>query len=205
MVYEKINEFVVTAGISRSTLYRFYKKNKEFWLATKLKNNKRLIPITHAKYFDSEALFEELKIVELENKSLRNLITCLADKDTLQKTFWDMDWSFFVTVAYRAERNKKSCFRLMHLLNDQLTDKYGDETRLRMFFVTEPFANRNGYHNHFALYVENKKIEPQICDYIRKFFEYDRVDIAAYDMFQAGIFYMTKEGLQGDDWDILKN
>lgn len=205
MVYEKVNEFVITAGISRSTLYRFYKRNQEFWQETKLKNNKRFIPSTHAKYFDSEALFDELKTAQLENKSLRNLITCLADKDTLPRTFWDMNWSFFVTVAYHAERNKKSCFRLMHQLNEELTEKYGDDTKIRMFFTTEPFTNRKGYHNHFTLYIENKKLEPQVCNDIRKFFEYDRIDILAYDMFKAGLFYMTKEGLQGDDWDILKN
>ena len=164
-----------------------------------------MIPTTHAKYFDSEALFDELKTAQLENKSLRNLITCLADKDTLPRTFWDMSWSFFVTVAYHNERNKKSCFRLMHLLNDTLTEKYGDDTKIRMFFTTEPFANRKGYHNHLTLYIENKKLEPQVCNDIRKFFEHDRVDISAYDMFKAGLFYMTKEGLQGDDWDFLKN
>ncbi|TPD73664.1 hypothetical protein [Flavobacterium microcysteis] len=205
MVYEKVNEFVITAGISRSTLYRFYKKNQEFWQETKLKNSKRLVPSTHAKYFDSEALFDELKTAQLENKSLRNLITCLADKDTLPRTFWDMDWSFFIMVAYQAERNKKSCFRLMHQLNEELTEKYGDDTKIRMFFTTEPFTNRKGYHNHFTLYIENKKLEPQACNDIKKFFEYDRIDITAYDMFKAGLFYMAKEGLQGDDWDILKN
>ena len=205
MVYEKITEFIISTRISRSTLYRFYKKNEEFWSETKLKSNKRMIPITHAKYFNSEVLFDELKTAKLENKSLRNLITYLADKDSYPRLFWDMNWSFFFTVAYRAERNKKSCFRLMHQLNEELTEKFGDDTKLRLFFTTEPFSNRKGYHNHFVFYIENKKLEPQICDYIRKFFEYDRVDASAYDMFQAGIFYMSKEGMQGEDWDILKN
>lgn len=205
MVYEKVEEFIVTARISRSTLYRFYKRNQDFWQETKLKNNIRMIPSNHAKYFDKEALFDELKFAKLENKSLRNLITCLAEKDTLPRTFWEMEWSFFVTVAYRAERNKKSCFRLMHALNEELFAKYGDDTQIRIFFTTEPFTNRKGYHNHFVLYIENKKLEPQVCEYIKKFFEYDRIEVSAYDMYQAGIFYMTKEGLQGDDWDILKN
>lgn len=205
MVYEKIKEFIVKARISRSTLYRFYKKNDEFWQETKLKNNKRMIPCNHTKYFDNEALFDELKIVKLENKSLRHLITCLAEKDTLSKIFWEMEWSFFVTVAYRAERNKKSCFRIMHQLQDEMNEKFGDDNKIRMFFVTEPFTNRKGYHNHFVLYIENKRLEPQVCDYIRKFFEYDRIDVSAYDMYQAGLFYMAKEGLQGEDWDILKN
>lgn len=70
MVYEKIDEFIVTAGISRSTLYRFYKKNEEFWSETKLKSGKRMIPTIHAKYFDSEVLFDAIPIVLKELKLL---------------------------------------------------------------------------------------------------------------------------------------
>lgn len=205
MVYEKLNEFLLTAGISRSTLYRFYKKNEEFWSETKLKSNKRLIPINHAKYFDSEILFDELKTSTIEIKSLRNLISCLADKNSLPSFFWHMDWSFFLTVAYKADRNKKSCYRLMHSLNEELVAKYGDETKIRIFFTTEPFTNRKGYHNHFFIYIEKKKLESQILQYINNFFEYDRVDSSVYDMFKAGLFYASKEGLQNEDWDFITN
>jgi hypothetical protein len=58
--------------------------------------------------------------MRLENKSLRNLIDCLADKDTLVKTFWEMEWSFFFTIAYKFNRNKKSCYRLMNALFNEL-------------------------------------------------------------------------------------
>lgn len=30
---------------------------------------------------------------------------------------------------------------------DELNTKYGEETDLRIFFTTEPFSNRKGYHN----------------------------------------------------------
>ena len=40
---------------------------------------------------------------------------------------------------------------------------------------------------------------------IRNYFSYDRVEAAPYDKYQAGLFYATKGGLVGEDWDILGN
>lgn len=99
MKYENITEFKITTKVSKSKVYRFYKKNEELWNETKLKNGKRLFPTDHARYFDSEIMFDENKILRQENQSMRNLIDCLADKQSLQHTFWQMDWSFFFTVA----------------------------------------------------------------------------------------------------------
>lgn len=203
VVYEKINEFIRIANISRSKLYRFYKKNNELWQETKIKSNKRLIPTAHAKYFDTEILYEELQTMTLENRSLKRLIDCLFEKDGLVRTFWEMEWSFFFTVAYKAERNKKSCFRLMNALFDELQDKYGDSTEIKMFFTTEPFTNRKGYHNHFVIYISDNRLHKQVVNHIQQYFQYDRVDSSIYNKHQAGLFYMTKEGLQNEDWDIL--
>lgn len=205
MIYETINQFVKTAKTSRSSVYRFYKKNDGLWEETKLKSNKRLIPTTHAKYFDNEILFDELQTVALENKSLKRLIDLLADNDTLPATFWNLDWSFFFTVAYRAERNKKSCFRVMTALFDELNTKYGDSTDLRIFFTTEAFTNRKGYHNHFVIHVGNKQLQAQIVEDIQKFFEFDRVDCSVYDKYKAGLFYMSKDGLENEDWYFDSN
>ena len=36
-------------------------------------------------------------------------------------------------------------------------------------------------------------------------FSYDRVEASPYDKYQAGLFYATKGGLVGEDWDILGN
>lgn len=203
MVYEKINEFIRIAGISRSKLYRFYKKNDELWQETKIKSNKRLIPASHAKYFDTEILYDELQTMMLENRSLKRLIDCLADRDTLQTTLWEMEWSYFFTVAYRNERNKKSCYRLMNALSDELQTKYGDSTELRIFFTTEPFNNRVGYHNHFVIHIKDKKLHEQVVSDIHQYFQYDRVDSSIYDKYKAGLFYITKDGLQNEDRDIL--
>lgn len=205
MKYENLKKFIISTKSSKSTIYRFYKKNEDLFLETKLSTGKRMFPIDHARYFDSEIMFDENKILRQENKSMRTLIDCLADKESFQHTFWQMDWSFFFTVAYKADRQKMSCFKQMHGLYDYLNEKYHDSTELRMFFTTEPFTNRKGFHNHFVLHIEDKKLHEKIINDIQEHFNYDRVDVSIYDRYKAGLFYMSKAGLNGEDWDFINN
>lgn len=205
MQIENIKEFEKRTKNSKSTIYRFYRKNPELWNETKKKGNKRLFPVTHAKYFDSEIMFEENKLLIQENRSMKNLIDCLIEKDSLQARLWYMEWSFFVTVAYRQERNKKSCYRMMNGLYDELINKYGEMAEVRMFFTTEPFTNRNGFHNHFVFYCSDEKINELIQDDIEAYYYGNRVQIEPYNKYEAGLFYMVKEGMVNDDWDILGN
>ena len=205
MKYENITEFKITTKASKSKVYRFYKKNEELFSETKLKSGKRLFPVDHARYFDSEIMFDENKQLHQENKSMRNLIDCLDNKDPFPQTLWNMNWSFFFTVAYKLDRKKESCFRQMHGLYDFLLDKYGNDTTLRMFFTTEPFTNRKGYHNHFVIHIENRKLHEQLTTDIQEYFSYDRIDVSVYDKYKAGLFYMSKDGLNGDDWDFINS
>lgn len=205
MKYENIIEFTNNTKTSKSKIYRFYKKNEELFSETKLRNGKRLFPIDHARYFDSEVMFDENKILRQENQSMRNLIDCLVDKDSLQYRLWQLDWSYFFTVAYKLDRKKNSCFKQMHGVYDYLLKKYGSETDLRIFFTTEPFTNRVGYHNHFAIHIEDKRLHEQIIADIKNYFSYDRIDFGIYDRYKAGLFYMSKEGLNGEDWDFIDN
>jgi hypothetical protein len=205
MQIENIKEFEKRTKNSKSTIYRFYRKNPELWNETKKKGNKRLFPVTHAKYFDSEIMFDENKILTQENRSMKNVIDCIIEKDSLQARLWFMDWSFFVTVAYSHERNKKSCYRMMNGLYDELINKYGDSAEVRIFFTTEPFTNRNGFHNHFVIYCSDKKLNELIQDEIEAYFYGNRVQIEPYNKYEAGLFYMVKEGLVNEDWDILGN
>lgn len=205
MKYENLKKFIISTKASKSTIYRFYKKNEELFAETDLKNGKRMFPADHARYFDSEIMFDENKALRQENQSMRNLIDCLADKESLQHTFWQMDWSFFFTVAYKADRNKTSCFKQMHGLYDYLNQKYGASTEIRLFFTTEPFPNRKGCHNHFVVYASDKKLHEQIVTDIQDYFNYDRTDVSVYDRYKAGLFYMSKDGLSGEDWDFISN
>lgn len=205
MKYENITEFKNNTKVSKSKIYRFYKKNEELFSETRFTKGKRLFPVDHARYFDSEVMFDENKLLRLENQSMRNLIDCLSDKDSLPYTFWQMEWSFFFTIAYKLDRQKNSCFKQMHGLYDSLLEKFGDSTELRIFFTTESFTNRKGYHNHFVIHIENKRLRKQVTDHIKEYFSYDRVDLGIYDRYKAGLFYMSKDGLSGEDWDFLNN
>ena len=205
MKYENLKEFLRTTKKSKSTIIRFYNKNRDLAEERKMKGNKRLYPVSHARYFDSEIMFDENKVLRQENQSMRNLIDNLVDKDSLQFRLWQLDWSFFITVAYRLEREKKSCFRQMHALYEHLEQKYGDVNALRLFFTSEPFTNRKGYHNHIVLNITNKKLHEEILNEIKEFFSYDRVEVGIYDKYKAAVFYMSKEGTINEDWDILGN
>lgn len=203
MKIESVKEFLKRNKIARSTLYRFYRKNDELWNETKFKYNRRYIPVHHDRYFDSEIMHDENKLLMQENRSMRNLIDQLMDKDSLPTKLWYMDWSFFITVAYKAERNKKSCFRQMHGLYDHLVNIYGDKTKIRIYFSTEPFKGREGYHNHLAMNISEPKLHDEIIKEVERFFSFDRVQAEQYDKYRAGLFYMSKEGCQLEDWDIL--
>lgn len=91
MKYENIIEFTNNTKTSKSKIYRFYNRNKDLFSDTILRNGKRLFPIDHVRYFDSEVMFDENKILRQENQSMRNLIDCLVDKDSLQYRLWQLD------------------------------------------------------------------------------------------------------------------
>lgn len=205
MKYENLKEFITSTKSSKSTIYRFYKKNIELFDETKLKSGKRFFPANHARYFDSEIMYDENKELRQENGSMRNLINCLMDRNSLPTRLWSLEWSFFYTVAYKAERNKKSCFKQMHGLYEHLNTKFGDYTALRIYFTTEQFTNRTGFHNHFVLNIANRKVYDEVLNEIKLYFSFDRVDLAPYDQFKAGLFYASKEGLMNEDWDIIGN
>lgn len=203
--YEKINDFIRRADTSRASIYRFYKKYPDLFAETIKKNIPRYYPISHGKYFNRESLVDEIRGLELENNSMRSIIDNLMDRDSLQTKLWEMNWTFFGTIAYSSDLDKKVCYRLMCTMYNELESKYGDAIDLRLFFTTEPFKVRNGYHNHFVIYTSNSFYAESIAEDIREFFSYDRVDIVGYDKYKAGLFYMTKEGLVNEDWDILYN
>lgn len=170
-----------------------------------MKGNKRFFPVEHEKYFNSEIMFDANKLLMQENRSMKNVIDCLMDKNSLQADLWFMDWTFFITVAYSHERNKKSCYRMMNALYDELVAKYDELAEVRIFFTTEAFTNRKGYHNHFVAYCSDKKLHEAIQQDIENYFDGNRLHVEPYNRYEAGLFYMVKDGLVNEDWDILGN
>lgn len=205
MKYENLKEFIASTKTSKSTIYRFYRKNKELFEETKMKNGKRVFLVDHARFFDSEKMFDENKVLRMQNQSMKNLINGLMDRQSLSTRLWYLDWTFAFTIAYKLERNKNSCYRQMSGLYEMLEKKYGNDTTIRLFFTTEAFAERKGYHNHFVLQIGNKKLHQQVVEDIKEYFSYDRVDAGIYDQFKAVLFYVAKEGLVNEDWDIMGN
>jgi hypothetical protein len=205
MKYENLKEFIASTKTSKSTIYRFYRKNKELFEETKMKNGKRVFLVDHARFFDSEKMFDENKVLRMQNQSMKNLINGLMDRQSLSTRLWYLDWSFAFTIAYKLERNKNSCYRQMSGLYEMLEKKYGNDTTIRLFFTTEAFVERKGYHNHFVLQIGNKKLHQQVVEDVKEYFSYDRVDVGIYDQFKAVLFYVAKEGLVNEDWDIMGN
>jgi hypothetical protein len=44
-----------------------------------------------------------------------------------------------------------------------------------------------------------------VIEEFKAFFKNDRLDFRKYDKYKAGIYYASKQGLQGENWDILGN
>lgn len=196
-------QFTGTTKSSKSKIYRFYKKNEELFAETKLKG-KRMFPVEHARYFDSEVMFEENKILRIDNDNLSSLIDCLAnDKNGFLTMLWHLEWTFFCTVAYVDERSQQSCSNQMRRFYNYLEAKYNMD--LRLFFTTENFTDRDGSHNHFILNISDKKRQVEMMKDIENYFSVNRTDVKLYDRRKAGLFYIAKAGLTKENWDILGN
>ncbi|NOY48467.1 MAG: hypothetical protein GXO84_09815 [Chlorobi bacterium] len=207
MRYENIDEFADRVERKRRTIFRFYKDNPELKLETKKKGVKRIIPITHEKYWKSDLLFEENKKLIDDNIMMENLLNYLYQNDKpLANHFWGFDWSYFIGINYKDDRSKDYCITKMNKCYEMLQGKYGHETTIRLLFSTEVFSGRDfGEHNHVVLYVKNKTLRKVVLNKMKAFFKNDRFYSDEYCRYKGGIHYMLKEGVQGEDWDILGN
>ncbi len=151
----------------------------------------------------NEFLAPEIFSLIKENQQLGNTIRCLYNTGTIEHHLTMMDWDYFITISYEDALDRKRCFSIMHDLYERFENNcFGGKTR--MFFTTEAFTNRKGCHNHFIL-----KFEDANPKHLKEFIENNCpkgiVDIKPYDKFKAGVFYVAKDGTQGEDWDIMGN
>lgn len=206
MKYENIDKFAERVGVSKRTVYRFYNKYPELRDEVKAGRPNRY-PVEHQKYWKSDLLYDNNQKLSKDIREAKNLLDYLYRNDNpLAVKLWRMKWSLFLTIDYKHERNKTYCFTMMNRLYDNLQTTFDGLSTLRMFFVTEPFANRNnGQHNHLVLYFSNESLKPKILAEVKNNFKYDRVDVSDYTVYKGGVFYMMKNGIQGEDWDILGN
>ena len=107
MKYENIDAFAERVGKSRRTIHRFYNKNPELKQDRKKKGRKVMYPINHAKFWNTEVMFDENKTLNDSNRKMRNLLDYLhGNKNALANKFWGLDWTYFVSVDYKHERSK---------------------------------------------------------------------------------------------------
>lgn len=192
------------ALISKSSIRTVERKRKQFikenknldWFKTKNK------PFKYSYKFLNEFISTELFELIEYNRQLSRTIRCMQQKNTLEQHLSFLEWDYFITIAYKDNFNKERCFDMMHELYRHLTmSEYTGDTR--MFFTTESFTNRFGYHNHLILKSSCNKIALE--NIINKFLPQARIDIRKYESQLAGVFYVAKEGTNGTDWDLLGN
>ena len=142
----------------------------------------------------------------LDNKSYLNTIKCLKRTDSLEHKLFKMPWKWWCTVSYSNELSKNSCRDVMDKTYHFLENKYGAESSIRMFYTTESFSNRDeAHHNHFVLDVEDANYHYSVKKDLENLFDDNRIHVEKYDDYKPCIFYCTKEGMNGTDWDILGN
>jgi len=202
MKYYTKEEFMEKTNNSRSTIDRFYREN--FILAEeRIKNGKRKnIPETHLKYFSWELLFEEEKAKDEKLKELQNLLMLLKDEKSLGVILWRQDWNWIGTISYRHDLSKDRCYNKMQAMFNELRDLFGPQAKLKLFFTTEEYKIRDGHHSHFVLDC-HPNYRNQVKVQVKEMFKKDRVDLRLYDPTRAWLFYITKDGLQGEDWDYV--
>lgn len=201
MKYYNKEEFMRKIEVSRSTVDRFY-RDYPICADERVKDGKRVnIPETHLKYFVKELWMEEDKAKDDRIKKLEKLVS-LIKEDSLAANLWKKDWVWYGTVSYRNDLSRDNCYNKMQLMFKKLIDVFGSDSDLKLFFTTESFNLRDGHHSHFVIdcHPDYKLAVKQMT---KEIFTKDRIDIRLYNYLEAGIFYITKEGLQGTDWDYL--
>jgi hypothetical protein len=148
--------------------------------------------------FVSPMVFDLLE----RNKQLSNTIACMHRTGSLEQHLSFLKWDYFVTVSYKDALSSKRCFSAMSELYEKI-EAYSFGGDCRMFFTTEPFSNRKGYHNHLVLRM-NADIDT-VTRFIEKYAPIGRVDVKTYDHELAGVFYTAKNKHKSDDWDLLGN
>lgn len=203
MKYYRKEEFIELTKISLSTLYRFYNEYPELGNERKAvgKKQRKDIPETHLKYFDLGLMIKSDQEKDEKIQNLQKIIYLARDKNSLAAKLWYMDWVIFGTVSYRTDYTKDTCYNKMVKMYNQLKSDLEDSD-LKLFFTTESYDVRGGNHNHFVINCSPQKVN-HVNQFIEEHFKWDRVSLEEYTPIEAGLFYITKEGLKGTSWDYL--
>ena len=207
--YYPTKEFALLAGISIKSLQR----KKQKFLKMNSKSIRKLVVETPKgdkyryellKEFLSDEIYQMVIKQEKLNKrekGYKNTIDKLKNPNLLGTRLFQMDWSYFITISHKKIMTKNECYDKMSELFEELK-KMRPNNEIRMYFTTEKFKNREGYHNHIILYSNKKNWLEEII--IKEYlFSHDKIDFQDYDKYNSGLFYIGKENSKGTDWDIF--
>lgn len=197
----KKEEIATLANVCTKTIERrrdkIRKDNPEIdWFKMKSK------PYKYHKNFLEEFISIEIFDMMDRIRQMSNTIECMHRTGTLEQHLSFLNWDYFVTISYKDSLSSKKCFSAMSELYEKI-EAYSFSGDCRMFFTTEPFSNRKGYHNHLVLKMDAN--QETVKRFIEKYAPIGRVDIKPYDRELAGVFYVAKEKYKSDDWDLLGN
>ncbi|WMI65531.1 hypothetical protein RBH94_15880 [Aestuariibaculum sp. YM273] len=159
-------------------------------------------PYLYHKNFLEEFISPEVFGLLDRNRQLSNTIKCMHRTGSLEQHLSFLKWDYFVTISYKDALSSKMCFSAMSELYEKI-EAYSFSGDCRMFFTTEPFSNRKGYHNHLVLKMDAN--QNTVSEFVKKYSPVGIVDVQPYDYELAGVFYTAKDKHKNDEWDLLGN
>ena len=202
MKYYTKEEFIEKSKVSCSTIDRFYRKYPEIGNERKEVGKRKDIPESHLRYFDLGLMIKSDQEKDKKIKNLQNMLRVVKDENSLATNFWYMDWKFFGTVSYSSDCTRDTCYNKMVKMFNHLKLNVVD-TELSLFVKTESFPVRSVTHIDCVLNCSVSNLD-QVRNLITEMFPRDRVDLQTYNLDEAGIFYISKDGYDGIAWDYLK-
>ena len=192
MKYEKVDNFAKRVGVTRRTIFRFYAKNLEFKKETKIKNGCRVVPISHKRFWNVDELFESNKELSEDNRMMSNLLRALQTGNILIRKLWFSKWTHVITISPKGGSLEYCTSRISQFYNE-INNRFGNKTKLRIFYNSEKYAGGSGYHTHIVLNIENKKLQPIILKLLKDYFISDRIQVDQYDYKKGFLFYSIKD------------
>lgn len=193
---------IKTIERARKRIYKEDQKRppKERLYPRLVRRKKKLYKYHHEFLKELMSDFQYKNLTEI--RQLQNTVRCLSGNGrSFEAQLSRLNWNYFVTITYPYPQNEDKCGSVMRRLADTM-DLYRFDGDYRMFFTTEPFTTTKGYHNHLVVKLDNSN-EQDVRNLIAYESSKGKVDVKRYNPFKAGVFYITKEGLNGINWDII--
>jgi hypothetical protein len=139
-----------------------------------------------------DELFESNKEFANENRMMSNLLLALQTGNVFARKLWFSDWTHVVTISPKG-CSLQSCTSKISQFYEEINQKYGAKTNLRIFYNSERYSSGSGYHTHLVLNIENKKLQPIILRDLKNYFKSDRIEEDTYDFKKGFLFYSIKD------------